>query len=143
MDVLYGCSKTWKLAEKSYNLITEKLKHLYEAGELKDVFEFIIEKSSPSATNTSGNGLNEANGNNNNNNSQSIESNEFKLPINNKTLSKLKHNQQNTNNSLPTYDTTDTINSTSGATNTNNSTTFSMDQNLMEHQPIIHNKQWS
>ena len=99
MDVLYGCSKTWKLAEKSYNLITEKLKHLYEAGELKDVFEFIIEKSSPSATNTSGNGLNEANGNNNNNNSQSIESNEFKLPINNKTLSKLKHNQQNTNNS--------------------------------------------
>ena len=43
MDVLYGCSKTWKLAEKSYNLITEKLKHLYEAGELKDVFEFIIE----------------------------------------------------------------------------------------------------
>ncbi|KHC37244.1 hypothetical protein MGQ_02992 [Candida albicans P76067] len=133
MDVLYGCSKTWKLAEKSYNLITEKLKHLYEAGELKDVFEFIIEKkSSPSATNTSGNGLNEANGNNNNNNSQSIESNEFKLPINNKTLSKLKHNQQNTNNSLPTYDTTDTINSTSGATTTNNSTTFSMDQNLME-----------
>lgn len=89
-------------------------------------------KSSPSATNTSGNGLNEANGNNNNNNSQSIESNEFKLPINNKTLSKLKHNQQNTNNSLPTYDTTDTINSTSGATTTNNSTTFSMDQNLME-----------
>ena len=121
------------MAEKSYNLITEKLKHLYEAGELKDVFEFIIEKkSSPSATNTSGNGLNEASGNNNNNNSQSIESNEFKLPINNKTLSKLKHNQQNTNNSLPTYDTTDTINSTSGATTTNNSTTFSMDQNLME-----------
>ena len=132
MDVLYGCSKTWKLAEKSYNLITEKLKHLYEAGELKDVFEFIIEKSSPSATNTSGNGLNEANGNNNNNNSQSIESNEFKLPINNKTLSKLSI----INNTLiilfllmilPIP-----INSTSGATTTNNSTTFSMDQNLME-----------
>ncbi|RLV90250.1 hypothetical protein JA1_004697 [Spathaspora sp. JA1] len=36
MGVLYGCSKTWKLAEKSYNLIKIKLKDRYEAGELQD-----------------------------------------------------------------------------------------------------------
>ncbi|EMG50442.1 hypothetical protein SBY92_000233 [Candida maltosa Xu316] len=27
MSVLHGCSKTWKLAERSYNLIKEKIKH--------------------------------------------------------------------------------------------------------------------
>ncbi|KAG7664175.1 uncharacterized protein J8A68_002313 [[Candida] subhashii] len=36
MAVLYGCSKTWKLAEKSYNLIKIKLKHRYETGELQE-----------------------------------------------------------------------------------------------------------
>ncbi|CCG25892.1 Tea1 transcription factor [Candida orthopsilosis Co 90-125] len=36
MSVLHGCSKTWKLAEKSYNLIKDKLKHRYETGELNE-----------------------------------------------------------------------------------------------------------
>ncbi|CAI5758548.1 unnamed protein product [Candida verbasci] len=34
MGVLQGCSKTWKLAEKSYNLIKDKLRHRNDAGEL-------------------------------------------------------------------------------------------------------------
>lgn len=36
MSVLHGCSKTWKLAEKSYNIIKEKLKHRSENGELNE-----------------------------------------------------------------------------------------------------------
>ncbi|KAG5419246.1 hypothetical protein I9W82_003013 [Candida metapsilosis] len=36
MSVLHGCSKTWKLAEKSYNLIKDKLKHRHDTSELNE-----------------------------------------------------------------------------------------------------------
>ncbi|CAK9439132.1 uncharacterized protein LODBEIA_P33560 [Lodderomyces beijingensis] len=35
MGVLRGCSRTWKLAEKSHNLIKEKLKRSYDSEDLK------------------------------------------------------------------------------------------------------------
>ncbi|EDK44645.1 conserved hypothetical protein [Lodderomyces elongisporus NRRL YB-4239] len=37
MGVLRGCSRTWKLAEKSYNMIKEKLKQSYDSDDLKGV----------------------------------------------------------------------------------------------------------
>ncbi|CAX43045.1 Ty1 enhancer activator, putative [Candida dubliniensis CD36] len=136
MDVLYGCSKTWKLAEKSYNLITEKLKHLYEAGELKDVFEFIIEKkSSPSAINTSTNGL--ENEPNSDNNSHPIKDDEFKSQVDKKIQVKSECNQSNTDNYFPTTDTTNIIHSTTTHNNNNNNnnnspSTFPIHQNIID-----------